>query len=283
MILSHASLTLASHMFLDPLRRAHCLFLVALLSTAASYAAVEVITFGDTQSSLQSVTTDNISVEDSVSTDAITLRSGDMVKLNIEKWGFQQSISSFNPSEVYKETDLTWNSNLLEKIKTALSIDVTDLCKSFSAYPAKHDAEGGVQLNLSGTHKAGDAVDIFLLGYITINKGIPYNIGFAPELNNLNLSYARQVSNTEEIYDCTQVTKMQEGGSSFLWLRVQGELTEGCTVTLPLSYTSYDKSYQPYAFGAVFYSYTPAPEPSTAMLTLLALTALAMRRRRRLN
>lgn len=263
--------------------------MAALLSTAVplSHAAVEVITFGDTQSSLQSVTTDKIPTGSSVSHDAITLSSGDTVKLNIEKWGFQQSISSFNPSEVYRETDLTWNSNLLEKIKTALSVDVTDLCKSFSAYPAKHDAGGGVQLNLSGTHKAGDTVEIFLLGHITINKSIPYNIGFATELKNLDLSYARQASNTEELYGCTSATKMQEGSNSFLWLRVHGVLTENCTVTLPLSYTTDNGSYQPYAFGAVFYSYTPtptpAPEPSTAMLTLLALMALALRRRRRIN
>ena len=277
-------------MFSISLHRVRCLFLVALLFTAAplSHAAVEVITFGDTQSSLQSVTTDNLTTGASVSTDAITLKSGDTVKLNIESWGAPPTLSgTFNTNASFPAKNLAWDAGLLKEIETALSVDVADLCKSFSAYPAKHDTGGGIQLNLSGTHKAGDTVDIFLLGHLTINDALPYNIGFTNGLNNASLFYAKWVTQTKDFNGCTETSKEQRGETGFLWLRIQGTLTTDCTVNIPLSYTLNNTTYQPYALGAVFYSYTPAqtpaPEPSTAMLTLLALMALALRRRRRLN
>ncbi|MGN0820336.1 MAG: PEP-CTERM sorting domain-containing protein [Akkermansia sp.] len=262
--------------------------MAAFLSTAVplSHAAVEVITFGDTQSSLQSVTTDNIPTGSSVSHDAITLGSGDTVKLNIESWGAPPTLNgTLNPNASFPAKNLAWNAGLLEEIETALSVDVADLCKSFSAYPAKHDTEGGIQLNLSGTHKAGDTVDIFLLGHLTINDALPYNIGFTNGLNNASLFYAKWVTQNETFVGCIDTSKKQAGETGFLWLRIQGTLTNDCTVNIPLSYTLNNTTYQPYALGAVFYSYTPtpAPEPSTAMLTLLALMALALRRRRRLN
>ena len=277
-------------MFSISLHRVRCLFLVALLSTAAplSHAAVEVITFGDTQSSLQSVTTDNISAGGSVSTDAITLGSGDMVKLNIASWGGPQNSSygPFNAKESYLGKNLNWDGNVMKQIAETLKVnvdDVTTLCKNFTAYPAKHDSQGGIQLDLSNTHNSGDMVDIFLLGHLWGNETLPYDIGFTSNLAGASLTYAKE----DHVRFFDSKNKVQAPVQSFICLHVHGSLKDDCTVNIPLSYTLNNTTYQPYALGAVFYSYTPAqtpaPEPSTAMLTLLALMALAMRRRRRLN
>lgn len=277
-------------MFSISLHRVRCLFLVALLSTAAplSHAAVEVITFGDTQSSLQSVTTDNISVGDSVSTDAITLRSGDMVKLNIDSWGGPQNSSygPFNAKESYPGKNRNWDGNVMKQIAETLKVnvdDVTTLCKNFTAYPAKHASQGGIQLDLSNTHNSGDMVDIFLLGHLWGNETLPYDIGFTSNLAGASLTYAKE----DHVQFFDSKNKDQAPGQSFICLHLHGSLEDDCTVNIPLSCTLNNTTYQPYALGAVFYSYTPAqtpaPEPSTAMLTLLALTALALRRRRRLN
>ncbi|MCI7698621.1 MAG: PEP-CTERM sorting domain-containing protein [Akkermansia sp.] len=275
-------------MFLDPLRRAHCLFLAALLSTAVplSHAEVQCITFSTNDVSIPSVSVTSLSTHDEIPPNEITLGSGDTIKLNIEKWGGpHQATGEFNSEESYSSGSLKWDSNVQKVINETLRIDVTDLCTNFTAYPAKHNSQGGIQLNLSATHNSGEMVDIFLLGYLRGNKTLPYDIGFTSNLENAYLYFAKHAH--EKFYKCDPADRKQSDGQSFICLHVQGNLKDDCTVNIPLSYTLDNTIYQPYALGAVFYSYTPAqtpaPEPSTAMLTLLALTALAMRRRRRLN
>lgn len=271
-------------MFSISLHRVRCLFLVALLSTAAplSHAAVEVIAFGDTKYTLTSVTADNISTSKPVSSDAITLSSGDRVTLSITEWGGPRTINGagYEAGRKHPAINRQWDNNVLQQIADTLSlslIDVTYLCSNFYAYPASHSKGGGIQLDFSGTHQAGDKVDIFLLTYLMPEATLLYNIGFTSNLDNASFSYAKEGS--EKFYSGTK----QQGTDIFICLHVQGNLQDDCTVNIPLSSTIDGKIYQPYSLGAVFYSYTPAPEPSTAMLTLLALTALAMRRRRRLN
>lgn len=281
-------LHLPQHMFLDPLRRVHCLFIAALLSTAAplSHAEVQVIAFGDTEYTLTSVTADNISTRNPVSSDAITLSSGDRVTLSITEWGGPRTSNGdgYEAGRKHQATNRQWDKDVLQQIADTISLslsDVTYLCSNFYAYPASHGVGGGIQLDFSGTHQAGDKVDIFLLTYLMPMTSLPYNIGFTSNLDNVSFSYAKEGS--DQFYSAIS----QYGTDIFICLHVQGNLKNDCTVTLPLSYTTDNSVYQPYSLGAVFYSYTPtqtpAPEPSTAMLTILALMALAMRRRRRLN
>lgn len=272
-------------MFLDPLRRAHCLFLAALLSTAVplSHAEVQCITFSTNDVSIPSVSVTSLSTHAEIPPNEITLGSGDTIKLNIEKWGGpHKETGAFNSEESYSSGSLfKWDSNVQKVINETLRIDVTDLCTNFTAYPAKHNSQGGIQLNLSATHNSREMVDIFLLGYLRGNITLPYDIGFTSNLENASLYFAKQAHG--EFIKCDSADRKQIKDESFICLHVQGKLKDDCTVNIPLSYTKDNVIYQPYFLGAVFYSYTPAPEPSTAMLTLLALMALAMRRRRRLN
>lgn len=267
-------------MKLRSLLRSRILPIAALLALAAppSRAAVEIITFGKDDVAKPSYANDQISTS-SVPEEPITLSCGDSVEVNVTKWGEPQSSSSFNDDAVYRPTGIKWDDNVLSQVEDALGISVATICTDFNAYPGL----GGLSLNLSGTHQVGDRIDVFILGHLTPSSSIPYNIGFTSGLDNASLSYAKTLTHSS----CTgfysslksRVEKQQAGDPDYICLRVQGTLTNSCTVNIPLSYTSGGTTYYPYSVGVILYTYD-VPEPSSSFLALSGLLLLLRRRRR---
>lgn len=267
-------------MKLRSLLRSLIIPIASLLALAASpsRAAVEIITFGKGDADKASYSSDQISTS-SVPEKPITLSCGDSVEVNVTKWGEPQPPSSFNANAVYSPTGIKWDDNVLSQVEKALGISVDTICTDFKAYPGL----GGLSLDLSGTHQVGDRIDVFILGHLTPSTSIPYNIGFTSGLDNASLSYAKTWthSSSTDFYSSLKsgVEKQQAGDPDYICLRVQGTLTNSCTVNIPLSYTSGGTTYYPYSVGVILYTYD-VPEPSSSFLALSGLALLLLRRRR---
>ncbi len=167
----------------------------------------------------------------------------------------------------WKSTD-TWNNTAaLEAMNSDLGISATasDLQAIVASGAYQSNATLTLDFTNSEDYNDGDTVTI----YLTVGSAVSTVTGVTlTGLDNYTISYA-----TADGDGFSSESTFSEGAGSITLLKVTGTLTSDETVTAT---TDQYKD----GFGFVALSASAVPEPATATLGLLALGALALRRRR---
>ncbi|MCD7798122.1 MAG: PEP-CTERM sorting domain-containing protein [Akkermansiaceae bacterium] len=167
----------------------------------------------------------------------------------------------------WRSTDTWNNTTALEAMNSDLGISATtsDLQTIIASGAQYSNATLTLDFTNSEDYNDGDTVTI----YLTVGSAVSTVTGVTlTGLTDYSISYA-----TADGDGFSSEASFSEGADSITLLKVTGTLTSAETVTATTNVTKD-------GFGFVALSASAVPEPATATLGLLALGALALRRRR---
>ncbi|MCC8020975.1 MAG: PEP-CTERM sorting domain-containing protein [Akkermansia sp.] len=166
----------------------------------------------------------------------------------------------------WKSTDTWNNTTALSEMSSDLGISATTSDLQTIVAPGAYQSNATLTLDFTNSdYNDGDTVTI----YLTVGSAASTVTSVTlTGLDNYTISYA-----TADGDGFSDSASFSEGAGSITLLKVTGTLTSDETVTAT---TNVYKD----GFGFVALSASAVPEPATATLGLLALGALALRRRR---
>ncbi len=166
----------------------------------------------------------------------------------------------------YNGTDVWNNTTALEAMNSDLGISATASDLQTIVRSGRGGAQDTLTLDFTNSdYNEGDTVTI----YLTVGSGTSTVTEVTlTGLDSYTISYA-----TADGDGFSETASFSEGAEAITLLKVTGTLTGAETVTAT---TDQEKD----GFGFVALSASAVPEPATATLGLLALGALALRRRR---
>ncbi len=243
--------------------------IIALFSLTGILQASTVVTLGGYQTSEESP------YDASFATDTLTLVGGTgatgNINLNFTLNNGDTLASTTSPGgRIFSNyaTSGSWNNSAaLEEMNRTLGVDISlgQINALNSTYTGWAASQTSITLTLN-SYEVGDNIAFYAL---VTNQNAPLTHLSISGLENATYSYATDIGNGY-VGNAT----FSDSAKDWTLVKVVGTLTERKTITLSSNTGNYKHGY-----GMV--AYTLVPEPATATLSLLALTGLAARRRRK--